>query len=382
MASIRVAARWMPDAASCAAASPGSLAAPPPGPPAARVRLRSCCGASLASDNSSEMTSAARRISRASPICPRFLANSPILVSTYCARRRMRGSCPSAQLRAKSRPLTLTTTWPMSVLPFEQLRELGKRGVDPPGERRGYACRPLVFVGRALCRIRRRFEPRNGRFKPGNRAVEFAHAGSLGTAGPDRQRARDLMHPLVFLQRADVVRTRRLREELRPLRPRHLADIEVAARVDGESVRPEKGGRRRPGMQIAEPRQELALIIDDADPRPEIGAVAVDRLHRTKFADIADRPVRIRHEDPARPVQIVPLRLVLAVAVEYLDPVVFAVGDVDPTIGVGADVVDDVELAGVGAGLAPRHQQLAVGRIFVHAGIAVAVRHIELAVRR
>src|SRR5216683_721211 len=334
-----------------------------------RERLRSCCTISLASDNSSAMSRPAIMIILASPISPKFLANSPILASTYCARRRMRGSCPSAQLRAKSRPLTLTTTWPMSVLPFEQLRELGKRGVDPPGERRGYACRPLVFVGRALCRIRRRFEPRNGRFKPGNRVVEFAHAGSLGTAGPDRQRARDLMHPLVFLQRADVVRTRRLREELRPLRPRHLADIEVAARVDGESVRPEKGGRRRPGMQIAE-------------PRPEIGAVAVDRLHRTKFADIADRPVRIRHEDPARPVQIVPLRLVLAVAVEYLDPVVFAVGDVDPTIGVGADVVDDVELAGVGAGLAPRHQQLAVGRIFVHAGIAVAVRHIELAVRR
>src|SRR6266851_491734 len=372
MDSMRSAMSRMP-AAAAPVASPGLPA---------RERLRSCCTISLASDNSSAMTSAARRIRRASPICPKFLANSPILVSTYCARRRMRGSCPSAQLRAKSRPLTLTTTWPMSVLPFEQLRELGKRGVDPPGERRGYACRPLVFVGRALCRIRRRFEPRNGRFKPGNRVVEFAHAGSLGTAGPDRQRARDLMHPLVFLQRADVVRTRRLREELRPLRPRHLADIEVAARVDGESVRPEKGGRRRPGMQIAEPRQELALIIDDADPRPEVRAMAVDRLHRTKFADIADRAVRIRHEDPARPVQIVPLRLVLAVAVEYLDPVVFAVGDVDPTIGVGADVVDDVELAGVGAGLAPRHQQLAVGRIFVHAGIAVAVRHIELAVRR
>jgi hypothetical protein len=48
-------------------------------------------------------------------------------------------------------------------------------------------------------------------------------------------------------------------------------------------------------------------------------------------------------------VQIVPLRLVFAVAVEYLDAVVLAVGDIDPPLGVGDDVVDDVELAGIGA---------------------------------
>src|SRR5216683_3125536 len=206
MDSMRSAMSRMPAAAASVAS--------PPGLPE-RVRLRSCCTASLASDNSSAMTSAARRISRASPICPKFLANSPILASTYCARRRMRGSCPSVQLRAKSRPLTLTSTWPISVLPFEQLRQLGERGVDPPGKRCGYICRPFVF-GRALCRVRCRLEPRYGCLEPGKRVVEFAHRGSL-------------THPLVFLQRADVVRARRLRKELRPLRPGHLTDIEVAA---------------------------------------------------------------------------------------------------------------------------------------------------------
>jgi hypothetical protein len=40
-------------------------------------------------------------------------------------------------------------------------------------------------------------------------------------------------------------------------------------------------------------------------------------------------------------VQIVPLRLVFAVAVEYLHTMVFAVGDIDPTLGVGADIVHD-----------------------------------------
>src|SRR2546430_6001710 len=99
-------------------------------------------------------------------------------------------------------------------------------------------------------------------------------------------------------------------------------------------------------MRVAKTRQQVALIVDDAEPRLEIGAVAVDWLHRAKLADVADRSVRIRHIDPARAVQIVPLCLVFAVAVEYLDAMVLAVGDIDPAVGVGSDVVDDVELAG------------------------------------
>ena len=135
-------------------------------------------------------------------------------------------------------------------------------------------------------------------------------------------------------------------------------------------------------MRIAEAAQQLALVIDDADPRPEIRALQVDRHRRAELADIADRVAGVVHVEAARAVQIVPLRLVFAVAVEHLHPVVLAVGDIDPAIGIGADVVHDVELAGLGAGLAPRHQQLAVRRIFMDAGVAVAVRDIDLALRR
>jgi hypothetical protein len=49
------------------------------------------------------------------------------------------------------------------------------------------------------------------------------------------------------------------------------------------------------------------------------------------------------HVKPARPVQVVPLGLVLAVAVEYLDPVVLMVGDINPTVGIGANIMDEVE---------------------------------------
>jgi len=96
-------------------------------------------------------------------------------------------------------------------------------------------------------------------------------------------------------------------------------------------------------------------VVDDADPGAEVGAVAVDRLHRPQFADIADRMAGIVHVKPARPVQIIPLGLILAVAVEDLNPMVLTVGDIDPAIGVGADVVNDIEFTGVGARAAPRH---------------------------
>src|ERR1700757_39072 len=102
-------------------------------------------------------------------------------------------------------------------------------------------------------------------------------------------------------------------------------------------------------------------MVDDADPRPGIGNVAANGSGRADFADVADRPVTVWHVEAARAMQVLPLRLVPAVAVEYLDPVVLAVGNVDPTICVAADVVDDVELPLPGARLAPRHQQFAVG---------------------
>ena len=115
---------------------------------------------------------------------------------------------------------------------------------------------------------------------------------------------------------------------------------------------------------------------------PRLGALPVDRHARAEFADDEIRRFAAAAMQRAGPVQIIPLRLVFAVAVEHLDAVVLAVGDIDPAVGVGCDVVDDVELAGIGARLAPAFHQFAVGGVFVHAGIAVAVRHIDLALRR
>src|SRR5580700_4356866 len=359
MDSMRCVRLSMPEAASAAASVVWSFASP----------LDPRSSASFSSDSSSAMASAASRISRASPTCPSVFTKSQILASTYCARRRSRASCPSVHGSAKSRPCILRTTWPISRVPFGQPVDPGDRSVDALGDR-GYGVGDAPLAGGGRSRIGRLLKPCDGLFEPGDGLGKRAHCTAR------------LMNLLVFLQRADVGRPRHVREELRPLRPRYLADIEVAVRVDRKPVRPEKRGRRGAGMRVAEARQQLTLMVDDADARTEVGAVAVDPHHRPELADITDRVPGVVHEQAAGPVQIVPLRLVFAVAVEHLDPVVLAIGDIDPTVRVAADVVDDVELTGIGAGLAPRHQQLAVRRVFVDAGVAVTVRDVDFALWR
>src|SRR6266566_2192235 len=160
----------------------------------AEGRLRSCCRASPASDNSSAMTSAANSSRRSSPAWPSPLVNSVILLSTYCASRRVRVSCPSAQESGKSRPLTLTMTSAISArLLFQEPVELCDRRLDVaavhgvPGRCGG-------------------FEPRHGASEPRQRVGKPAQRLGLNPAAS--------MHLLVFLQGADVGGARRV-EELR-----------------------------------------------------------------------------------------------------------------------------------------------------------------------
>src|SRR5215471_15862423 len=103
----------------------------------------------------------------------------------------------------------------------------------------------------------------------------------------------------------------------------------------------------------------------DADARAYIGPITVDLARGAAFANIEERIAAGRHAHAVRPMQIVPLGLELAVSVEHLNPMVLTVGDIEPPVRVAADVVRDIELAGVGARLSPRLQQFAVGRVFV-----------------
>jgi hypothetical protein len=68
------------------------------------------------------------------------------------------------------------------------------------------------------------------------------------------------------------------------------------------------------------------------------------------------------------------LRLIFPVAVEHLYAVVFPIGDVDPALVVAGDIVDEIELPGIGPWLAPGEQQFTIRRILVNTGVGIAVR--------
>src|SRR5262245_13528383 len=161
-------------------------------------------------------------------------------------------------------------------------------------------------------------------------------------------------HLFELLQRADAVGSWRVGIDLRPCGPRNLADIHIASRVDGKPVRRQEFAELGSGRCLAKTADQLALMIDNADARAEVGDITADRGGRADLADVKDRFVAVRHAQPARTVQVLPLCLELAVAVEHLDAVVFAVRDIDPAIGVAADVVHDVEFAFAGTGFTPR----------------------------
>ena len=76
--------------------------------------------------------------------------------------------------------------------------------------------------------------------------------------------------------------------------------------------------------QSTESGKALARVIDDRDARAKIRHVAANRLHGAELTDVAHGALARRHEQAARAVQVVPLRLVLAVAVEHLHAMVLA----------------------------------------------------------
>src|SRR5690606_8285544 len=84
----------------------------------------------------------------------------------------------------------------------------------------------------------------------------------------------------------------------------------------------------------------------------------------------------------ARHVEPGPLGHESALRVEHLDALILAVGDVDLVATVDGDEMDDGERAGPGSGLPPGAQQRAIGCEAMDAAIAIAVRNVDLAVRR
>src|SRR5260370_39215495 len=93
-----------------------------------------------------------------------------------------------------------------------------------------------------------------------------------------------------------------------------------------------------PGRTLTESRQHLALGTVDADARPDVGHLVVDGHAAADLAHVEAWLGAARQEPTRRSVHVVPLCLVHGTAVEGLDAMVLAVGDVDPAVGVAADV--------------------------------------------
>src|SRR5688572_25261750 len=93
--------------------------------------------------------------------------------------------------------------------------------------------------------------------------------------------------------------------------PGHLADVDIAARVDGDSVRRDKLARLLAGMNVAETRKPLARLVVNVDPVAEVRRVFVHAQTWTQLADEANRIVfRYVHIERTRPMHVVPLGLV------------------------------------------------------------------------
>src|ERR1700757_762800 len=72
----------------------------------------------------------------------------------------------------------------------------------------------------------------------------------------------------------------------------------------------------------------------------------------------------------------------LAIRREHLDALIFAVGDINVAVAVGAVIVWQAELPRLVSRLSPRAQQTAVGRVLVYLGIAVTVGYEQLPAAR
>src|SRR5216684_8211605 len=147
-------------------------------------------------------------------------------------------------------------------------------------------------------------------------------------------------HLLELLQRAQELRHRHVGMSAGPVGVAHLADIDVALAVDGEPVRRQEAAGLLPrAVLAAQPRDQAALLVDDREARTDVGVLAVDAHAGPQLADDEFRILAAAGAAIERtgPVHVVPLQLVLAVAVEHLHAMIFAIGDIYPAILVGRD---------------------------------------------
>src|SRR5262245_30676734 len=99
-------------------------------------------------------------------------------------------------------------------------------------------------------------------------------------------------HFFQLLQRAHAKGNRHLvGAEARVFGVADLADVDVAVRVDGEAMRGDKFSGLKSGTRFSsQPRDRLALVVDEREARADVGMRAV---HGEAGSELADEELRV-----------------------------------------------------------------------------------------
>jgi hypothetical protein len=112
---------------------------------------------------------------------------------------------------------------------------------------------------------------------------------------------------------------------LRPGAEGDVSDVHVSDAVQGYGVRHDELTATDARYTISDRGEPLSTHIEHRNAGTEIGSGPVKRKGRWQLADEAVRATALSWENGAGPVQVIPLGLVAAVAVEDLSAVVLAV---------------------------------------------------------
>src|ERR1700733_5744781 len=85
-----------------------------------------------------------------------------------------------------------------------------------------------------------------------------------------------------------IGRDRLIREVLPPLGMGDLRDVNIAVRVDGQTMRAHVVAWRDTRKQTANTGQKIALVVDDREPRSKVRIVTICAGRRPQFADVTD----------------------------------------------------------------------------------------------
>lgn len=168
-----------------------------------------------------------------------------------------------------------------------------------------------------------------------------------------------------------------------PISINDIANVEISFAVISDAM----GGKKLAWLQAraflgVEARQNIALLVKNTDKRANIRKFSVHLQIRSQLTYDTVRTTAGRYGQSAGTVHVVNLRFKATLFIENLNARIFPVSDIDPAVGIAADVVRKIKLSGTRSGRDPTFKQPATGVELVNARVVIAVGHEYIAGRR